>query len=444
MAGVLAWVEVCVFWVMESDRQDTDVLLPHWSDVNLGVEEVPGLDLHGHGTDDDEFDLRWCLVGRLLSDKKVDFEAFRQVMAALWRPVKGLFIKEVEINRYVFQFFHELDIGRVLDGSPWTFHKIPLILERLQIGEDPRLLKLDSLAMWVRVRDLRAGCLSEKVLRACGNFIGSFLSVCPTNFTGIWKDYLRVRVLLNVTQPLKRRMMIIAPSGEKFWANFQYEQLPLFCFLCGILGHSEQFCHQYFAETTDNIPRPYGLFMRAPDKRGPKQIGAQWLRDGMARPWIENSSIGSISPSSSMRNSGQELGTAVPDEESLALVRKFKGQTHRFSNRSPIPPTSMVNFSGPLFAESGAPGGVGVDLEAPSQSYFVDLKRRRVNLANPVPTLPLEGMSPSVDQGMEVDQMGLQSSTSDQMMPISPTDLAADQFHAKESTIPLRSRSMEH
>lgn len=240
----------------------------------------------------DEVDARWCLVGRLLSERPADFEAVRNVMATLWRPGKGMFVKELDVNMYLFQFFHEVDIHRALEGSPWTFNKIPLVIERLKQGENPRTLTLNTMEIWVQVYDLKVGFMSEKVLKAVGGFIGQFVLSCPKNFTGIWRDYLRVRVLINIDRPLKRRMKIFTSKDKWFWVNFKYERLPTFCFICGVIGHSDRFCHKLFDESAENIAKPYGMFMKAPDRRNNKHIGARWLRDNMAQPMGGNTGGG--------------------------------------------------------------------------------------------------------------------------------------------------------
>ncbi|XP_062099715.1 uncharacterized protein LOC133805549 [Humulus lupulus] len=142
--------------------------------------------------------------------------------------------------------------------------------------------------IWVQVYNLKVGFMSDRVLKACGGFIGMFISSCPKNYAGIWREFLRVRVRINIEQPLKRRMKIQYSKRDFFWAEFKYERLPTFCFICGVLGHSEKFCIKLFEEEPENIVRPYGLFMRAPDRRQGKQIGARWLCDNMARPFTGN------------------------------------------------------------------------------------------------------------------------------------------------------------
>ena len=78
-------------------------------------------------------DLRFCLVGRFLTDKAINFPAMKNTMAALWRPGKGICIKDLSSTLFLFQFFHEVDIQRVMDSGPWTFDQHLLITKRLGI-----------------------------------------------------------------------------------------------------------------------------------------------------------------------------------------------------------------------------------------------------------------------------------------------------------------------
>lgn len=67
-------------------------------------------------------DIQLCLVGSFLNEGVVDFTAMKHTLASLWRPEKGVYMKEIDVNLYIFQFYHELDIKRFISGSPWTFN----------------------------------------------------------------------------------------------------------------------------------------------------------------------------------------------------------------------------------------------------------------------------------------------------------------------------------
>ncbi|XVF50447.1 hypothetical protein PTKIN_Ptkin04bG0101000 [Pterospermum kingtungense] len=54
--------------------------------------------------------------------------------------------------------------------------------------------------------------------------------------------YLRARVLLNVTKPLVRGKMITNANGVRKLIKFQYERMPDFCYICGMLDHQESDC----------------------------------------------------------------------------------------------------------------------------------------------------------------------------------------------------------
>lgn len=122
--------------------------------------------------------------------------------------------------------------------------------------------------------------MTEGVLKEIGNYIGTFVSSCPSNFQGVWRDYFCVRVTLDVLKPLKRRMQVGKAGAGWDWINFKYENVPTFCFICGLLGHSDKLCSRLFVTKESDIVKPYGDWMRAPFRRQVKPIGAKWLRSG--------------------------------------------------------------------------------------------------------------------------------------------------------------------
>ncbi|KAM6548427.1 hypothetical protein CsatB_020103 [Cannabis sativa] len=238
-----------------------------WKNICLGDEEDKEIVYEEEDVKDIEFDDRWCLVGRLLTGKVSDFMIFQNIMADLWKSRKGMYVKIIEQNRFLYQFFHEIDIQRVLTGSPWTYDRKQLILERLKKGGNPRTIALNSLDLWVQIHDLQSGFKTARAVQQAGNYIGQFLGTDLNNFQGVWREYLRVRVRLNVDVPLKRRMKFRKKGGDAFYANFKYEKLPTFCFICGIMGHSERFCARLYDTPIEKIEKSYSLEMKAPIRR---------------------------------------------------------------------------------------------------------------------------------------------------------------------------------
>uniref|UniRef100_A0A803PQP1 Zinc knuckle CX2CX4HX4C domain-containing protein n=1 Tax=Cannabis sativa TaxID=3483 RepID=A0A803PQP1_CANSA len=122
----------------------------------------------------------------------------------------------------------------------------------------------------------------ERVVRDLGNYVGTFIRADPNNFIGVWRDYLRVRVRINIDCPLKRKKKVEKQGGVFCYANFKYEGLPTFCFICGVLGHSERFCEQLFHTPMEQIKKPFSLELKAAPRRRNYASGERWLRSGVA------------------------------------------------------------------------------------------------------------------------------------------------------------------
>uniref|UniRef100_A0A803NFE8 Uncharacterized protein n=1 Tax=Cannabis sativa TaxID=3483 RepID=A0A803NFE8_CANSA len=253
-----------------------------YASITLEEEETGGLQYGVNDDDLSEIDDRWCLMGRFITDREIDFLAMQHKMASLWRPGRGLYVKELEPNLYLFQFYHEVDIGRVIEGSPWTFDRIQFVFKRLRSGENPRSVVLNSLDFWVQLHGMSTEFMSQRVVRDIANYIGSFVEADPNNFMGIWRDYLRVRVTIRVDRPLKRKMKLEKVGSPVCWAIFKYEGLPTFCLICGIIGHAEKFCERLFDTPSHLLQRPYSLEMKAAPRRRNHTIGSRWLRNGPA------------------------------------------------------------------------------------------------------------------------------------------------------------------
>ncbi|MCI13752.1 hypothetical protein A2U01_0034872, partial [Trifolium medium] len=164
---------------------------------------------------------------------------------------------------FLFHFGHVLDMEAVLKGGPWSFDNNMLIVERVQLGMRIENIPLFHVELWVQVHKLPMGLMKEKFGIPLANYIGTFVEYDKNNNTSFWRDYMRLRVRVDVRQPLKKDTRVKDKNGEWCTINFKYEKLGVFCFVCGIMGHSENKCEVRYAMEQDDGVRGWSVELRA-------------------------------------------------------------------------------------------------------------------------------------------------------------------------------------
>ncbi|GAU39012.1 hypothetical protein TSUD_378880 [Trifolium subterraneum] len=266
--------------------------------------------------EDDQVDFRWCLVGRFLSNRSIHVNSMKVAMAEAWRPVKGVKIKEATTGLFLFQFSHELDMEVVLQAGPWAFDNHMLIVERFQIVVQIENILLNHVDFWVQVHNLPTGLMAEKVGTKLANYIGVFVEYDKNNNNSFWRQYMRIRVRVDVRQPLKKETKVKNRGGEWCTVNFKYENLGVFCFVCGVLGHAESKCEIRFGMANDDGIREWFNELRAEPRRRygrpTLRLGAILLRVGadLLQFWR----VGAAGMSYIRKSQILDPGSAVGDE----------------------------------------------------------------------------------------------------------------------------------
>ncbi|CAN1780107.1 Uncharacterized protein At4g02000 [Linum perenne] len=236
-----------------------------------------------------EEDYSLCLVGVLLTNKQYNFPAFQSRMASLWQPGRRVAIEELGNKLVLFRFNHIVDLRRVMELGPWSFDSSLLVLKEVQPGETPYTVDLTRVDFWVQVCDLPATMYTEKVGTALGNFVGRFVEYDESNLVPFDREYMRLRVSLDISKPLKREKKVRVEGGKCITCTFRYERLPNFCYICGKIGHIDRYCEVLFQVPEEEIVRVWDERLRAPPRRARRLAGEEWLerrderREGSSR-----------------------------------------------------------------------------------------------------------------------------------------------------------------
>lgn len=88
---------------------------------------------------------------------------------------------------------------------------------------------------------------SGKVVEQIGSSLGELVERVASR-RDEYVDYIRVRVRMDVKKALKRGTFLRLGDGSKKLIAFTYELMPLYCYLCGIVGHMEKRCPMRYNE----------------------------------------------------------------------------------------------------------------------------------------------------------------------------------------------------
>jgi len=126
-------------------------------------EEEEELELQSGINSTQIVDPNLCLVDHFLTNRPIQSYMMMEKIETFWSPVRGVNIQEIEPNLYTFQFFHHLDLQRILKKGPWCFDNHLLILDVIPNNANPKSVTLQSVPFWIHVHDIPTGYMSEKV-----------------------------------------------------------------------------------------------------------------------------------------------------------------------------------------------------------------------------------------------------------------------------------------
>lgn len=102
----------------------------------------------------------------------------------------------------MFTLYWKGDVERILEGWPWMFDKYVLLLQQIQAMKQPSRVTLDKATFWIRLYDLPVSAMTENVIEKLGSKAGRVISIGHQKDHHIGGRYVRVRIEVEVRQPL--------------------------------------------------------------------------------------------------------------------------------------------------------------------------------------------------------------------------------------------------
>ena len=154
-------------------------------------------------------------------------------MRAAWDLAREVKIRPLEDNLYTMQFMCLGDWERVMEEGPWQYKGKAVVIEPYDGFTRPSAVALDKMEIWAQIHDFPDGYFP--LIKSLAATIGEYIYHEPRSqdFKG---NFVRVRVKINVTEPLKNAVSIVKKKKREIF-RVKYERLPDWCAVCGMLGH---------------------------------------------------------------------------------------------------------------------------------------------------------------------------------------------------------------
>ena len=240
-------------------------LVEQCSKLALTSEENDVVDLGDSIEDANDDNLSLRLVDQILTAIPLNFDVGRRTLLHIWSLKDGVIIRSMGSNLFLFQFFHWRDRDTVLNGRPWCFENKLLVLQEIDREKQPADMEFNFLPFWIRLYNLFVGYRSDEKVRTIAKALRDVLEI-EEDFLNI-NPFRRVRVWLDVTKPLKRFQMIRLKNNTTLTIPLKYERLPHFCFMCGLMCHTEKDCSHVSDEETE-VGYGWGLNIKASPRKG--------------------------------------------------------------------------------------------------------------------------------------------------------------------------------
>ena len=204
------------------------------------------------------------MPAKFLTKRVVNLEAVMRTLKPLWRSVHDFNGRDMGNNRVLFRFTDTANMERVLVNGLWSFDKYLILLKRLEDVQSFSEVVFDSCSFWVQIHDLPVRCMTSGVCGRIRKTLGHVEQVEEFNEGRGGGNFMRIRVQLDITQPLCRGRKIRLGGEQDHWVSFKFERLPIFCYWCGQISHDDRDCAIWLNSRGSMTPdqQEYGPWLR--------------------------------------------------------------------------------------------------------------------------------------------------------------------------------------
>jgi hypothetical protein len=201
------------------------------------------------------------LIGKiLLAQKPILKSVLHNTLTGMWGNPQGMVITEIEGGLFLISMDLDKDLQRAIKGNPWVIRNSWFLVQPWDRQINPQSIDFLHMPIWIQLWGLPIHCKTI----AMGKHLGSQLGKVEESALYDYPQKARIvkiKVWIHIEDPIRPGMFIGNTKDGITWIDFRYENMPMFCFGCGLVGHNEDQCEN---ETpTDGEVNTRGPWLRS-------------------------------------------------------------------------------------------------------------------------------------------------------------------------------------
>ncbi|KAF2297225.1 hypothetical protein GH714_019655 [Hevea brasiliensis] len=213
-------------------------------------------------------------------------------------------VKRRPDGSFIFIFLDLEEKEKVYNEGPWSIDNNLLVFKKWPPDKPLHEVDFSLNEFWVQIHGLPPWNWNKENAERIGNLFGGIICMDESTFCKQKQaNYLRIRVCVKVSKPLRTGFFVTNTGGKRDWVRFKYERLPTFCFKCGIIGHIVKNCNTSENNTENREESDkqfrYGMWLVAKNSKplpmlNPTQVSLQG-NDPTVNPQIPQTKTQNIS-----------------------------------------------------------------------------------------------------------------------------------------------------
>ncbi|XP_023642217.1 uncharacterized protein LOC111831601 [Capsella rubella] len=180
------------------------------------------------------------LIGRTLNPGCQPMKNLIRDMPQKWQKPGRMRGVALSNEKFQFIFNNEHDLLEVLAKGAHTYNDWSLAVDRWYANPPANYLQI--IPIWVQIWNLPVNYYTVKAITALGELIGEVKEVAFDPDIPQINEYVRVKVMFDVSRPLRRAKEVKLRQGGSSIIRFQYERVQKRCYECQRLTHEKDFC----------------------------------------------------------------------------------------------------------------------------------------------------------------------------------------------------------